>query len=29
MVNDWNRETHWPKAFVRETTRAEPGQRGR
>ncbi|MGD1172297.1 YbjN domain-containing protein [Mycobacterium seoulense] len=24
LVNDWNRETHWPKAFVRETAR--PGQ---
>ncbi|OBH45550.1 YbjN domain-containing protein [Mycobacterium mantenii] len=21
LVNDWNRETHWPKAFVRETPR--------
>ena len=21
LVNDWNRETHWPKAFVRETAR--------
>jgi hypothetical protein len=19
-VNDWNRDTHWPKAFVRETS---------
>lgn len=19
LVNDWNRDTHWPKAFVRET----------
>jgi hypothetical protein len=23
LVNDWNRDTHWPKAFVRET--AKPG----
>lgn len=21
LVNDWNRDTHWPKAFVRETGR--------
>ncbi|TAM68879.1 YbjN domain-containing protein [Mycobacterium sp.] len=21
LVNDWNRDTHWPKAFVRETAR--------
>ena len=20
LVNDWNRDTHWPKAFVRETS---------
>lgn len=24
LVNDWNRDTHWPKAFVRETVR--PGR---
>jgi len=24
LVNDWNRDTHWPKAFVRDTS-----QRGR
>jgi Putative bacterial sensory transduction regulator len=23
LVNDWNRDAHWPKAFVRET--AKPG----
>jgi hypothetical protein len=21
LVNDWNRDTHWPKAFVQETAR--------
>jgi hypothetical protein len=21
LVNEWNRDTHWPKAFVRETAR--------
>lgn len=21
LVNDWNRDTHWPKAFVRDTAR--------
>jgi hypothetical protein len=26
LVNDWNRDTHWPKAFVRETS--HPGQVG-
>lgn len=24
LVNDWNRDTHWPKAFVRET--AQPNR---
>ena len=24
LVNDWNRDTHWPKAFVRET--AQPSR---
>ncbi|MEE3751568.1 YbjN domain-containing protein [Mycobacterium intracellulare] len=23
LVNDWNRDTHWPKAFVRETARPD------
>jgi hypothetical protein len=24
LVNDWNRDTHWPKAFVRDTS--QPGR---
>jgi Putative bacterial sensory transduction regulator len=26
LVNDWNRDTHWPKAYVRETS--DPSQIG-
>ncbi len=28
LVNNWNRDTHWPKAFCARN-RAAPGQRGR